>query len=552
MPVKTTLLLLLASSAFGVAFAEQVPESDDVETSFEAADAAESEFEDEQIVSETAELEALHEAESAEIDAQLDYVDPLRGLQLLGAGHPLRTRRLGPETAPTSEILPAQGDAGALVPELAGLDLATLKAQYDIPVEINEDVAAYIRFFQGRGRRWFEKWLERGEKWIPLMRPILAEEGVPLDLVYLAMIESGFSSHAMSWASASGFWQFMAPTGRRFGLRDDFWVDERRDPVMSTRAAAKYLKTLHREFDDWYIAWAGYNAGEGKMRRAIRMYDTRDFWELTRAGPYLKKETKHYVPKLIAAAIISKNLERFGFEQPAPQPPFEFELVELPDATDVNIVAKAAGVDVKMVQELNMKLRRWATPPAQNGKGYAIKVPLGTKERFLEEYAKIQPSERLTYRRYTVRAGDTLGHIARQYSMTIDAVMSVNGIKNPRHLRIGQDLIIPVSTRLAGNHPDKPAATSKPQARSAQQAKSTSKRLAQDVERQVSAPAGSQRYVVRRGDTLWSIAKKFGVDVGSLKKWNDLGANGHRGLQVGRTLYVAPTRKAAAGGTTRG
>lgn len=543
MPVKTTLFLLLASSGFGVAIAEQALGPGEIETTFEAVVGAGSEFEDELVETETAEMEALQAVEAAEIDAQLDYADPLTGLQLLGAGHPLRTRRLGPETAPTSEILPAQGDAGALVPELAGLDLATLKAQYDIPIEINEDVAAYIRFFQGRGRRWFEKWLERGEKWIPLMRPILAEEGMPLDLVYLAMIESGFSAHATSWASASGFWQFMAPTGRRFGLRDDFWVDERRDPVMSTRAAAKYLKTLHREFDDWYIAWAGYNAGEGKMRRAIRMYQTRDFWELTRAGPYLKKETKHYVPKLIAAAIISKNLERFGFAQPAPQPAFEFELVELPDATDVRVVAKAAGVDVEQVQDLNMKLRRWATPPAQNGKGYTIKIPLGTKERFVEEYAKIEPSKRLTFRRYVVKAGDTLGHIGNLYSMSTAAIMSVNGIKNPRHLRIGQDLIIPVSTQLAGNHPDKPVVQRKAQGRTAQQANATSKRLAQDVERQVSAPAGSQRYVVRRGDTLWSIAKKFGVEVASLKKWNGLGANGHRGLQVGRTLYIAPTRK---------
>lgn len=547
MPVKTTLFLLLASSVFKLAFAEQVLEPQDEADEVRAL-AADPEFDDEPLP-DADELEEMQAIEAAEIDAQLDYTEPLTGLQLLGAAHPLRTRRLGPETAPTSEIMPAQGDAGELVPELAGLDLATLKARYDIPVEINEDVAAYIRFFQGRGRRWFERWLERGEKWIPLMRPILAEEGVPLDLVYLAMIESGFSAHATSWASASGFWQFMAPTGRRFGLREDFWVDERRDPVMSTRAAARYLKTLHREFDDWYIAWAGYNAGEGKMRRAIRMYGTRDFWELTRAGPYLKKETKHYVPKLIAAAIISKHLDRFGFEQPPPQPPFEFELVELPDATDIGVVAKAAGVDVKQVQELNMKLRRWATPPAQGGKGYAIKVPLGTKERFLEEYAKIQPSERLTYRRYVVKAGDTLGAISQRYSMSVAAVMSVNGIKNPRHLRIGQNLIIPVSMRQAGKHPDTPSVRKAPQARTARQAQASSKRLARDVERQVSAPAGSQRYVVRRGDTLWSIARKFGVDVASLKKWNGLGANGHRTLQVGHTLYVAP---AAAAGATRG
>lgn len=506
---------------------------------------------DEQAAQEADDLAALHAAEADEIDAQLDHVTPLEGLQLLGAGHPLRMRRLGAEPVSGAELMPAEGDAGALVPELAGIDLADLKAKYDIPIEINEDVVAYIRFFQGRGRNWYQKWLARAELWVPLMRPILADEGVPLDLVYLAMIESGFSPYAYSWAGASGFWQFMSPTGKRFGLRDDFWVDERRDPLLSTRAAAKYLKTLHREFDDWYLAWASYNAGEGKMRRAIRMYDTRDFWELTRAGHYLRKETKHYVPKLIAAAIIAKHLDRFGFEQPAPVEPFDFDVVELADATDVGVIARAAGVDVKQVQDLNQHLRRWCTPPARQGTGYQVRLPKGTREQFLAEYAKVAPAERLTYRRYQVKKGDTLGHIAQRYSMPVQAIMNLNGIRNVRHLRIGQDLIIPVSTRLASNHPDQPAASKKRAARASRQATS-SRRLAQDVERSVSAPAGSRRYVVRKGDTLWSIARKFGVEVQSLKKWNGLGKNGHRGLQVGRTLYIAPTRKADAGGSSRG
>lgn len=540
------LLLALVSLSASVAMAEAPrPESGDLDEAI--ADEL-----DEHAAAEAADIAALLEAEADELDAQLDHVAPFDGLQLLGAGHPLRMRRLGAEPVSGAELMPAEGDAGSLVPELAGIDLADLKAKYDIPIEINEDVIAYIRFFQGRGRNWYQKWLARAELWVPLMRPILADEGVPLDLVYLAMIESGFSPYAYSWAGASGFWQFMSPTGKRFGLRDDFWVDERRDPVLSTRAAAKYLKTLHREFDDWYLAWASYNAGEGKMRRAIRMYETRDFWELTRAGHYLRKETKHYVPKLIAAAIIAKHLDRFGFAQPATPPAFEFDVVEVADATDVGVIARAAGVDVKQVQDLNQHLRRWCTPPARQGRGYPVKLPKGTRDQFLAEYAKIAPSERLTYRRYQVKKGDTLGHIAKKYSMPMDAIMNLNGIRNVRHLRIGQDLIIPVSTRLASNHPDQPTTTTNKRAARTTRQATSSRRLAQDVERSVSAPAGSQRYVVRKGDTLWSIAQKFGVEVQALKKWNGLGKDGHRGLQVGRTLYIAPTRKADAGGPTRG
>lgn len=487
------------------------------------------------------ELEELLRAEAETIDVLLH---PDASVRRLGAAHPLRRRafdlRHRHGDLPHSWAPLPEGDAGAILEELDGIDLAALKARYDIPIEINEQVVAYVRFFQGRGRKWFTRWLERSHRWIPFMQPILAEEGVPLDLVYLAMIESGFSAHALSSAKASGFWQFMGPTGKRFGLRDDFWVDERRDPVLATRAGARYLKKLHEEFDDWYLAWAGYNAGEGKMRRAIRMYGTRDFWELSAAGRYLRPETKHYVPKLMAAAIIAKHPERFGFEGVAPEGPFEFEEVEVPDATDLEVIARAAGVDADTIRHLNPSLRRWCTPPARGGKGYKVKIPPGTKERFLAEYASVKPTERLTFRHHRVQRGDTLSVIARQFDMPVEAIMKMNNIRNPRMLRVGMDLIIPLPADLATRHPDRATAAvqtkAKPQARQAPRA--TTAR----IERAPVRSEGQTRYVVRKGDTLWSISQRFGVEVESLRRWNNLGRGGHRNLRVGQSLVVSPPR----------
>lgn len=504
------------------------------------------------------ELEELLKVEAQEIEGAA-HVPP--GLDLLGPANPLRQRALDAWTRPgelPGALAPLpEGDAGALLAELGGMDLATLKAKYDIPIELNDEVLAYVRFFQGSGRGWFEKWLARSHRWLPIMRPILAEEGMPLDLVYLAMIESGFSAYAYSWAKASGHWQFISETGRRYGLRDDFWVDERRDPVLATRAAARYLKKLHKEFGHWYLAWAGYNAGEGKMRRAIRMYGTRDFWALTEAGRYLRPETKHYVPKLIAAAIVAKHPERFGFSRVVPEGPFEYDEVVVPDATDLAIVAKAAGVSMEAVQAINPALRRWCTPPARGGEGYTIKLPRGTRDTFLAGYAKVAPKERLTFRHHRVRRGDTIGAIAQRYGMPASAIMRLNGVKSARSLRIGVDLIIPLPTHVAASHPDLPstAGLDARRPRRARSAAVTGRRAAKQAERQVThAVAGRKgQYVVRRGDTLWSIAQAHGVDVADLKRWNELGRRATRGLQVGRALFVtAPRRTQAASGRRKG
>ena len=257
----------------------------------------------------------------------------------------------------------------------------------DIPLTFNNKVEYFTRYFQNSGRSSFAKWLSRSERYIPMMKSVLRKEGLPEDLVYLAMIESGFAPHAFSVASAVGPWQFMSGTGKRYSLRIDPWIDERRDPLKSTIAAALYLKELYALFNnDWYLAAAGYNAGENKILRAISMYNTRDFWEISK-GRYLKRETKDYVPKLLAAAIIAKEPARYGFADVAYLPPMDFDQVKIPSRTDLEVVAKGCGVSVQTIHELNPELRRSSTPP--DYPGYELKIPKGTSAQFLAEYAKI-------------------------------------------------------------------------------------------------------------------------------------------------------------------
>jgi membrane-bound lytic murein transglycosylase D len=508
------------------------------------------------------ELEGLLKAESQIIDKK--DTSP-RHFNRLGPANPLRAHAADANHAGGDSYdaaVPApQGDAGGLVAELNGLDIAALKAEYDIPIEINEDVIQYVRFFQGPGRQWYQRWLARAHRWVPIMRPILAEEGVPLDLVYLAMIESGFSPFAYSWARASGFWQFISETGKRYGLRNDFWTDERRDPIQSTRAAAKYLRFLRKDVGDWYLAWASYNAGEGKIRKAIAKYHTTNFWELARAGKYLKKETKHYVPKLIAAAIIAKHPERFGFSDTEEEGPFAYDEVEVPDATDLQVVAKATGAPVEALQQMNPSLRRWCTPPAREGKGYRIKIPVGTKDNYLAEFSRLEPSERLTFRYRRVNKGDNIRSLAKEFAADPDAILKMNGVANAKSLKAGLDLIIPVSTAVAEKHPDRAIAWNEPRPPRHGRHGRAVRGGGAAVARAAPAPSGPRvahesptglKYVVRSGDTLWSIARHFRVDVEDVKEWNNLSDRGHHSLQVGRSLRLSPPRKAETASRGKG
>lgn len=394
----------------------------------------------------------------------------------------------------------------------------------DIPLTFNSKVEYFIRYFQNGGRSSFSRWLSRSERFIPMMREVLRKEGLPEDLVYLAMIESGFSPHAYSVASAVGPWQFMSDTGKHYSLRIDFWIDERRDPLKSTVAAAMYLKELYALFNkDWYLAAAGYNAGENKILRAINMYNSRDFWELTK-GEYLKRETKDYVPKLLAAAIIAKEPAKYGFADVAYLPPVDFDQAQIPVRTDLKVAARICGVSTQQIRDLNPELRRLSTPP--NYPGYQLKVPRGCGSIFDAEYAKVPEGERFTETvttvRYRVKQKETLASVARRFGTTPELLAEVNKLGKKSRLR-GRTLTIPVQVAAVDHDaPPVQAAKESPKAESA-----------------------TKWYTVRKGDTLFSLAKRFNVTTKILAAWNNMKTR--VALRPGRRLIVAKLKSASEG-----
>ena len=390
----------------------------------------------------------------------------------------------------------------------------------DIPLTFNSKVEYFTRYFQNGGRASFARWLSRSERYIPMMKQVLRSEGLPEDLVYLAMIESGFTPHAKSVASAVGPWQFMSATGKRYDLRIDHWIDERRDPLKSTVAAALYLKELYAMFNnDWYLAAAGYNAGENKILRAINMYNSRDFWELSK-GEYLKRETKDYVPKLLAAAIIAKEPARYGFADVAYLPPIEFDVVKIPSRTDLEVVARILGVSGYTLRELNPELRRSCTPP--DYPGYELKIPKGMSGQFQAGYAQTPEDERYRERvknvQYRAKRRDTLASIARRFNTTPQSIAELNDLgQRARGNLKGRLLTIPVQAAWSEGEAAKPArAEAKPQPK---------------------VDEFNKYYTVKKGDTLHSLAKRFNVTARLLSAWNNLKTK--VALKPGRRIIVA-------------
>jgi len=420
-----------------------------------------------------------------------------------------------------------------LIPEL-DIGLPELQARYDIPIDVNAAVVAYIRFFQSpRTREHFVKYLSRSHKYLDRYRAILREEGLPQDTVYLAMIESGFGNFAYSRARASGPWQFIAATGKHFGLRQDFWVDERRDPERSAHAAARYLKQLREQTGDWRLAWAGYNAGVGRIRKAQRN-GYGDFWEMaeTKGKKVLHPETKGYVPKLMAAAIIAKHPEAFGFRADEIEPHrwTEYQEVEIPSATLLSVVAEAADVSERALIDLNPELRRSCTPP----RPYKLKIPVESAERFAAAWPAVQSKVRLTFAGHTVRRGDTLSSIAHANGVPMQGIVEMNDLRNARKLRVGQELMIPRPVRggamVASDEPVREPAVRKGgvHARTAAPA------------RQAERDRATHR--VKAGDTLWSISRRFGVGLDELARWNGIKNPARHKLLVGARIVVYPDR----------
>jgi membrane-bound lytic murein transglycosylase D len=374
------------------------------------------------------------------------------------------------------------------------------KAQeFDIPIVINAKVEQFIQYFQTTARKAFSNWLARSEKYIPSMRNLLKENGLPEDLVYMALIESGFNPYAYSRSKASGPWQFIYLTGKKYGLRSDLWIDERRDPEKSTVAAAKYLKDLYDMFECWYLAAAGYNAGEKKIAAAMRRYRTEDFWELTKYR-YLKQETKDYVPQMIAAALIAKNPEKYGFVDIEYEESLRYEKVKVPELTDLRLIARACETTADEIKDLNPELRRGVTPP--NEAEYEIKIPYGTRDCFLKNFEALQPLEKFQFKTHIVRRGETLPRIAKLYRVEVEPMLEMNRLERSSQISKGMTLVIPISKREG----IKPLAVT-------QKEKNGNNR---------NGRSEGFIYTIKKGDTLWSIANEMGVNIGALSRWNNL------------------------------
>jgi membrane-bound lytic murein transglycosylase D len=375
---------------------------------------------------------------------------------------------------------------------------------YQIPMILNDSVENHLEYFKNRGRDVFQKWLDRSARYIPVMQQIFREKNLPEDLVYVAMIESGFNPYAVSWARAVGPWQFMSHTGKLYGLKIDWWVDERKDPIKSTNAAAEHLKDLHNLFGSWPLALASYNAGAGKVQRAVLRTRSEDFWDL-KASRYIRRETKNYIPKYMAATIIAKNPEAYGFTV-SPGDPFEFDEVLLTKSTDLRLVARCVGTSYESIKELNPELKRWVTPP--DALKYLLRIPKGTKEVFDAAFAAVPEDQKITWERHQVAKGESLAGIARQYNTTPDAIRDVNGLTKNR-ITPGRHLLIPITADGRGEALDSftPDQFGKKQ---------------------------QILYRVRRGDNLSRIARQHDVTVADIRDWN----NGLRTIRVGQKIKL--------------
>lgn len=396
--------------------------------------------------------------------------------------------------------------------------------RHDIPIPNNDRVLRWVEVFQGRLREFLSDGLSRGAQYLPMIQDVFRAEGLPLDLAYVPLIESAFKPTAVSRAKARGVWQFMRGTAVENGLEADWYIDERADPEKATLAAAKYLKTLHGMFGDWHLAMASYNGGPGRVQRAIKSSRKTDFWTLTATTRHLPRETRDYVPMILAAIIIAKNPAQYGFEIVAPTP-VPTETVALPAAVDLRRVAEWAGVPVDDIQRLNPELRRWTTPIREGS--YTLRVPAGTADRIGDGLDASAPSQLNALQWHTVKSGESLATIARKLKVSRNDLAEANYLKTTARVRSGQRLVVP---RM-------PTAALLARAASAEPATNVAAAISDPEE------APPVVYKVRAGDTLYAIARRHGTTVDQLKSWNNLKGSA---LSVGARLVVQQARPANA------
>ncbi len=297
-----------------------------------------------------------------------------------------------------------------------------------------------VEIFKDRIKDRFSVYLERSSRYVDIMQEILKEKNLPEDLVFLPIVESGFNPNAYSRAKAVGPWQFIASTGKRYGLVIDWWRDERKDPVKSTVAAADYLKDLYKMFGSWNLALAAYNAGEGKISKALRKSDSDDYWSLLNTKQ-IRNETKEYVPSYIAATMIANSPEEYGFHNLDYKEPLVYDEVTVSSPLDIDVIAKCAECTVKEIREMNPELRRWSTPP--NIRNYTVRIPDGSKELFLNNLASIPKNERFTVEQYTMKKGDTIKKIAKKTGLPISTILAMNSLGSLGQLKAGDTISLP-------------------------------------------------------------------------------------------------------------
>jgi membrane-bound lytic murein transglycosylase D len=385
-------------------------------------------------------------------------------------------------------------------------------------------VLSFVELFSGRLRTYILDGLNRGAGYLPMIQEVFREEGLPLDLAYIPLIESAFKPNALSKAKAKGIWQFMRGTGLENGLKHDWYIDERADPEKATRAAAKYLKTLYGMFGDWHLALASYNGGPGRVQRAMRQSGKKDFWALSSSRRYLPRETRDYVPLVLAAVIVARNPAQYGIfpQPPEPQP---VERVSLPKAVDLRRLAEWIGTPMEGLQALNPELRRWTTPIRATG--YELTVPEGMADVVRAQMELIDPARLSPLDWHTVKKGETLLSVAKKLKVTRADLAEANYLKTTAKLSVGQKLIVPRAPKFQ-TIPDGGLLLAASEADGAPRA---------TLENAPPAQAGRSKtyHRVKSGETLFSIARLYRTSVALLQEWNGLTGSS---IRAGQRLTV--------------
>lgn len=434
-----------------------------------------------------------------------------------------------PEDASTSAILLRLGqgpdsNTTSTGPLPGPEELQADGVTFDYPLEPDHPrVQKCIRFWQTTAREPMERFLRRSGRYLPMMKEIIKTYNIPTDLAYLPIVESGFNNKAYSYAHASGPWQFIASTGKMYDLHRTHWVDERRDFEKSTHAACKYLSYLHGLFDSWNLALASYNGGEGRVGRQVKRQKTSDFWKLD-----LRQQTENYVPLYHAALMIAKDPAAYGFNVEI-EPPIEFDWAATNKPLELSDVAKALGSTTEVLEDLNPELRRGVTPPDESP--YRLRIPKGTEQLFTAVYRDLPRSSRTEWARHTVRKGETLGKISNKYGISVADIVAANKLKSKHRLSIGQSLVIPVPMAAANDAAEKPARKSE----------STLS------EKPLPVSADGKKHTIKSGDTLWDLAKKYGVTTSEIRQANRMGA--HEKLAVGKSLVIPEPAKVSSNRT---